>query len=342
MIASIAAVLELDRFRRSVLSRILVVGAVMSAGFSAFAVLEDFPIPLLQAVCNALFALECGLLFLCLRLRPEYGALYAAIFIVSAFALFCAAAVLVPADPWRFAWFFPLVAAAFLLFGTLAGVLIACASVAVTVIVALTIGGISLLSLGTGIGALASTTLICHAFVDRARRSISSAASAAYHDTLTGLANRRSFEALLGVLRQGAKPFGLLYLDVDHFKRINDNHGHAVGDQVLLAITELLNNAVGPNDSPARIGGEEFAILVPDGHEDLSLRIAERVRTMIAATPIKSGDIQLAVTVSIGIAVSHFPHSSGQDILEQADRALYEAKRRGRNQTVIGLAKEPP
>lgn len=160
-------------------------------------------------------------------------------------------------------------------------------------------------------------------------------------DALTGLANRRSFEAALGreidrVARSG-EPALLLLLDIDHFKRVNDTHGHAVGDLVIQAVADALRATVRPMDLPARIGGEEFAIILPNCPPAFGETVAERVRTHVQAQSIPAGPSQmLGVTVSVGGAYApQWVRSTANLWMERADLQLYRAKAEGRNRTCL-------
>lgn len=158
-------------------------------------------------------------------------------------------------------------------------------------------------------------------------RSADALREAARRDPLTGLFNRRAFESLLGqYLDRG--DIGLALVDVDHFKTINDRHGHAAGDLVLKAVSERLAEAVGSNGHVARIGGEEFALILPLVHADGARAAAERARRAVEACRVRHGGQDIGVTVSIGVAHAR---ASADDFLESADRALYSAKAGGRN-----------
>jgi diguanylate cyclase (GGDEF)-like protein len=156
-------------------------------------------------------------------------------------------------------------------------------------------------------------------------------------DALTGAANRRQYgdRAVVEVARALRKefPLALLALDVDHFKRVNDAHGHPAGDAVLKAFVGLIQTLVRPSDLVARTGGEEFKILLPDTGLEEAVVIAERVRERVAAMEVRP-DIDagpLRVTVSIGCALLVGDMASTEAV---ADERLYRAKAQGRNRVV--------
>jgi len=159
-------------------------------------------------------------------------------------------------------------------------------------------------------------------------------------DPLTGLANRRSFDFALArevdrVARSG-EPALLLALDIDHFKRINDTHGHAAGDLVLKAVANALVETVRPMDLVARVGGEEFAIILPNCASAFGETVAERLRRRVERMPVAIGPgpnpVQIAVRISIGGAFApQWVRSTPALWCERADVQLYRAKASGRN-----------
>lgn len=160
-------------------------------------------------------------------------------------------------------------------------------------------------------------------------------------DALTGLVNRRSFEMALGrevdrVARAG-EPALLLVLDIDHFKSINDNHGHAAGDQVIRAVAQAISQTVRPMDTVARVGGEEFAIILPNCPSTVGITVAERIRDRVAHLAVAVGEgAPLRTTISIGGAYApQWVRSSALLWTERADRQLYRAKAEGRNRACL-------
>lgn len=156
-------------------------------------------------------------------------------------------------------------------------------------------------------------------------------------DVLTGLLNRRGFdERLRRLLQRGvSEPPVLALLDVDHFKRINDTHGHAVGDAVLSAIGARLRDTLRPLDLAVRLGGEEFAVIWTQPEVGGEGRLGERLRDAIAARPFETAAGALPVTVSVGVARAYGVDEPPEALFSRADAALYEAKRTGRDRVVL-------
>ncbi len=160
------------------------------------------------------------------------------------------------------------------------------------------------------------------------------------HDPLTGLLNRRGIEYRLRaehrrLVRHG-HPFALLSLDLDHFKRINDEHGHPVGDEVLRAFGEVLRRAGREADAAARVGGEEFWVLLPDTELDGALPLAERILHEVRSLRLPESPVR--ITVSIGIAAAAARSESIEALMRRLDAALYRAKAGGRDRVVCAGA----
>lgn len=157
---------------------------------------------------------------------------------------------------------------------------------------------------------------------------------AALTDGLTGMQNRRYFDdalrEYLDEFRRIEKPVGLMILDLDHFKQVNDTHGHDVGDEVLKAVANCLKDMTRYHDVVARLGGEEFAVVTPNMDAELLSKFAERIRKAIAGMSILSGNVRLKITTSVGLAVWDRKETA-EDFFKRADQQLYEAKRQGRN-----------
>ena len=165
-------------------------------------------------------------------------------------------------------------------------------------------------------------------------------------DSLTSLRNRRAFDqefaSRFAQSRRYDRPLSLVIIDLDYFKSINDQFGHSAGDGVLRAIAQILDHGTRRSDFVARIGGEEFAVLLPETSLFEALHFAEKIRSTIAGATIRTESFANQVTVSIGVA--NVPHSSvttPHEFFDAADQALYRAKARGRNRIESERRKVP-
>jgi diguanylate cyclase (GGDEF)-like protein len=154
-------------------------------------------------------------------------------------------------------------------------------------------------------------------------------------DSLTGVANRRHFiqhaAEELAHSHRFDRPFCILMMDIDHFKRINDRYGHAVGDATLRALVTVLNDAKRESDLLGRLGGDEFAVVLRESDGRNGRVVAERLRQQAAATQVTSDGEEISFTVSFGIAARETAGDTLEGLMRRADAALYRAKNRGRN-----------
>jgi len=171
-------------------------------------------------------------------------------------------------------------------------------------------------------------------------------AQLAVTDPLTNVYNRRFFDLRLmetfSLMQRQSAPLHLLALDLDHFKSINDRHGHQVGDQVLVNFAEILKRCVRRHDVVARTGGEEFAILMFGIPQDQAIRAAERIRDQVAQATLQVAGQPVQVTTSIGVASllrAPQPNQGPEDLVGAADAALYAAKHQGRNRVIVDTLK---
>ncbi|HJZ22424.1 MAG TPA: GGDEF domain-containing protein, partial [Bradyrhizobium sp.] len=157
-------------------------------------------------------------------------------------------------------------------------------------------------------------------------------------DGLTGLYNRRHFEAVARTewrrSQRYIRPLSLLVIDADHFKSINDRFGHDVGDSVLKTIAGICQSSKRDSDSAGRLGGEEFAVLLPETGEAAARTVAERLCQMVRECSPSAGEEKISVTVSIGVATATLSMSGIGALMKRADAAMYEAKRSGRDRVV--------
>tara|TARA_R110002049_G_scaffold23490_27_gene82744 strand:+ start:321 stop:1409 length:1089 start_codon:yes stop_codon:yes gene_type:complete len=182
--------------------------------------------------------------------------------------------------------------------------------------------------------ALVVTVLLANAFSLTNRRQVDDLRRTVHLDPLTGAGNRRAqdlkLDSVVSIFRRNQSPASLLLIDIDYFKHINDTYGHIVGDQVLIAITELVSRNTRATESLYRYGGEEFVLVAEQTSLKAAVGLAEKVRRVIEQEIFLAGTL---VTVSIGVA-ELLPEEGREGWLGRADAALYRAKARGRNQVI--------
>jgi two-component system cell cycle response regulator len=157
-----------------------------------------------------------------------------------------------------------------------------------------------------------------------------------FEDALTGLSSRRfiltQLSGAVSAARRHDRPLSVVMIDIDHFKAVNDEHGHAAGDQVLAAVAGSMRHHMRKEDQLGRLGGEEFLALLPDADADAAATTAEKLRSAVAALDVEYEGAGLRVTISAGWAT--WESESPDELLRRADEALYEAKRTGRDRVV--------
>ena len=181
-----------------------------------------------------------------------------------------------------------------------------------------------------GGAAMEASTALARVYAHRATEARAST------DVLTGLPNRRYFDEFCGLLarrRRAEDAVGVLMIDIDLFKKLNDAHGHDTGDMVLRAVGGAIMSAVREDDVPARYGGEEFVVLLRNPSREIALEVGERVRSAVRALDLRDLGVS-KVSVSVGVAVAQLPDEPITDLIKAADRALYRAKRAGRDRVV--------
>ncbi|RZI86663.1 MAG: GGDEF domain-containing protein [Rubrivivax sp.] len=192
-----------------------------------------------------------------------------------------------------------------------------------------------------GLGVISTILLVLFGRLDALHRRLNKLSAT---DGLTGLANRRHFlerlQAEVARQRRTRQPLSLMLIDADHFKVVNDTHGHAAGDEVLRVLARLLGDTVRtPTDLAARLGGEEFAVLLPDTAVDAAEAVCRRVQQRLAAHRFEEAGQTFQVTVSMGVA--ECSGHSAEEVLKRADRNLYRAKHEGRNRAVCTVDQVP-
>jgi diguanylate cyclase (GGDEF)-like protein len=165
-------------------------------------------------------------------------------------------------------------------------------------------------------------------------------------DPLTGLYNRRHFLGSLDAewsrFQRYYRSVSVLMLDIDHFKSVNDRYGHAVGDEAIRAVAAACIEGKRKSDLVGRLGGEEFAVLLPETSLSRAKTVAERIRKRVMAIRLSAHEVQFGVTVSIGVAEANVGMSAIDALMSAADNALYQAKADGRNKCICWSQPLPP
>lgn len=226
-------------------------------------------------------------------------------------------------------WAFPAVMACFYLLKPMEAIIITLSFNAL--IMPIVFQNLETFAAGTVAVTIFVTTAFAFAFTVINNRQQEKLLSLATRDPLTGAGNRRAFEIklseVIGAFERNGLPTSLIVLDLDHFKNVNDIHGHAVGDQILCEVVSIVNLRTRLNDSLFRIGGEEFVIVADGQSLDDACHLAEQLRTLVEVNELVPNS---AVTISLGVA-EFKGGESAKNWLSRADEALYRAKRDGRN-----------
>ena len=192
---------------------------------------------------------------------------------------------------------------------------------------------VGLIGADTDITAMKETTATLEKLVAQRTRELERLVNS---DPLTGLLNRRAFDERLDLEIQRAqryqRPLSLLFIDIDHFKEVNDRHGHVVGDEVLRAVATVLKDGLRATDAACRYGGEEFAVILVETDRHEAFSIAERIR--LAAENNRIEQLDKSATISVGVSVLS-PEDLAVDLVQRADNSMYVAKKNGRNQSCM-------
>jgi diguanylate cyclase (GGDEF)-like protein len=298
-------------------------------------------------VSMQLFTLTALGLWLVLRGRKQLFRLVGWAYEIVCLMEYTSSLWLVPGDELRLMWFFVNIPGVFILFGSGAGWFITVLTIVWLVISnslmpvsyssnALATFSISLIYMGVFFHAYGARSL---SYFLRMRDYNRELALLASRDMLTGVFNARAYYAACQQNIQSAsrsrQPYAVIFIDLDHFKAVNDTHGHAAGDAVLKAVAACLGQIVRQSDLLGRIGGEEFCVFTPNTGRGGALQLAEALRCAVEALNPSIGDRCLRVTASIGVAVCEDRVEEMQTIQQRADQAMYAAKKLGRNRVSV-------
>ncbi len=337
-------------FQYRFLILVMVCGLVFAGLFLIAALAGWHPLPAGHLWVVTAFLTITGSLLLALRHeRSLYVGVTAGYFLAS-LAVFASALLQVPENELRVLWFYTSIPSAYILLGTRFGLWSTAALVIGFALVNPWLAvPYSRHALVTGLVVMIFLGFFFHVHVDRSlayfqrmRESNERLRELSQHDVLTGVLNARAYyeqgDRLILASRRVGQPCSVLFIDLDHFKWINDTRGHATGDLVLRAVAERIMATMRRSDLIGRIGGEEFSVLLPHTDTAQAVVLAEKLRaaveTLMPHLPSASGK-PLHITASIGVACGHESDASILEIQQRADRAMYQAKALGRNRVTV-------
>lgn len=334
---------EYLEFQFKFLSVVLFSGALLTALLLISSDLEVNAIDPRHVRSMRIFTGLAIVLWLLLRGHKERFVPIAWVYEILCMGEYISATLFVPSDELRIFWFVINVPGVFILLGKTAGWVITLFSIILVVINnrfstepystnAMATYGLGMLYFGLFFHVYAARSI---SYFHRMRESNEKLAHMASHDTLTGVFNARAYYDACNRLISGAErsgeTFSVLFVDLDHFKSINDTYGHAAGDQVLRTVAQALAESIRQSDVLGRIGGEEFSIFLPATDSTAALEVAEKLRQSVASLAIPLNDRSLRITASVGVAGRGSERLSMIEIQQRADQAMYAAKAGGRN-----------
>ena len=336
---------DLLQFKFKMLNSIFIIVAFFSALFGLLSDLGINDIGPIHSKVDYIYSFLTIMLILFLRFSKKNYSLTAHSLLIISLMTFTSALVFVPQDEFRMIWFYLLVFVAYIISGKMSGLLCTLASITIILSVNFFIDlQLSQVAINSGILGLIIGSFLSYIYTDKItnyenslKQQNSSLSVLASTDYLTGIMNRRMFNEISEHYFKTAQKNGLtltlLLLDLDHFKKVNDTYGHQAGDQLLKRFVATLERILNKSDIFARIGGEEFAILLSQVNSNDAYILAERIRNEIENDFITYEGQDIRVTISIGISDMRETDTVFENIFSRADMALYRAKHEGRNKT---------
>ena len=338
---------EYDEFRYKFLIALMLFGALFTAIFVIGEYTKINRIQTPHLVSMQLFTLSALGLWTVLRGRKHLFNTVAWAYEIICLMEYTSSLWLVPADELRLMWFFVNIPGVFILLGSGAGWFITGLTV-VWLVISNTLMPVAYSSnaLATFIVSMINMGVFFHVYGARSmsyfvrmRDYNTELERLASHDMLTGVFNARAYydacQQNIQMASRTGQPYAVIFLDLDHFKAVNDTYGHAAGDAVLKAVAACLQQSVRQSDLLGRIGGEEFSVFMPKTARSGAIQLAESLRRVVEALNPSIGDRNLCVTASIGVAVCEGMVEEMHAIQQRADQAMYTAKTLGRNRVSV-------
>ncbi|MEN8727878.1 MAG: GGDEF domain-containing protein [Sulfurovum sp.] len=336
---------SLLQFKFKMLNSIFIIVAFFSALFGLLSDLGVNDIGPIHSKVNYIYSFLTIMLIFFLRLsKKNYNLTVHALLIISLLA-FTSALIFVPQDEFRMIWFYLLISVAYMIDDKTSGIFYTLASILIIITVNFFIDlQLSQIAINSSVLGLVIGSFLSYTYTNKItnyenslKQQNSSLSVLASTDYLTGIMNRRMFneisERYFHTGQKGNLNLTLLLLDLDHFKNINDTYGHQVGDQLLVSFVNTIEKFLRKSDIFARIGGEEFAILLSGVERKDAFNLAEKIRHEVENMTIQSEGKNIFVRTSIGITQADKTDDSFDDVFTRADFALYKAKKAGRNRT---------
>ena len=336
---------DLLQFKFKMLNSIFIIIAFFSALFGILSDLGINDIGPIHSKVNYAYSIAMIILIFFSRSSKKYYGLTAHTLLITSLITFTSSLIFVPQDEFRMIWFYLLIFVAYIINGKTSGILYTIASIVILLtsnyFVELNFSQTAIISsvLGLIVG-----SFLAHVYTNKItqyenslKQQNSTLSVLASTDYLTGIINRRIFNEISKHYFKTAQKdhlnLTLLLLDLDHFKNINDTYGHQVGDDLLVQFVDTIKKILTESDIFARIGGEEFAILLSQMDRNDAYHLAEKIRKGVENISMKHKGLNIFVRTSIGITQNSIKDSSFGDVFSRSDMALYQAKKEGRNRT---------
>ncbi|WP_024850273.1 GGDEF domain-containing protein [Hydrogenovibrio kuenenii] len=332
-------------FKVSTLKLILLLGAAINLGYTFFAFFYFAEDQRFLGWSHFAFFLEMLLLYRYFKKRPDTALSISLILAFSGFVFFCIMALLVPENSFRLIWFLPLIIFSFFFINAITGLSILILTLCFVLLAQSYLPTYlsedalySLILCLIAIGILAHHfSKQIHSYETAIIEQNQQLQNLVTHDQMTGVLNRQGLldgsEQYFNLAsRHYISALCLVVFDVDHFKLINDNYGHLVGDKSIKLIAKLVKRALRKSDLIARMGGDEFVLLLPETNARQAEKLMIKIQNLLSETPLTVGSDEIYMKFSAGIAQHSPQHTSFKELFKTADEALYKAKERGRNQ----------
>lgn len=334
---------DLLQFKFKMLNSIFIIVAFFSALFGLISDLGINDIGSIHAKVNYAYSISMIILIFFLRSSKKNYKLTSNSLLITSLITFTSALIFVPQDEFRMIWFYLLIFVAYMINGKTNGILYTIASIIIILITNFFVElQLSQVAINSAVLGLIIGSFLSHVYTNKItqyennlKQQNSTLSVLASTDYLTGIINRRMFNEIAKRYFKTAQKdnlsLTLLLLDLDHFKKINDTYGHQVGDKLLIQFVETIKNILRKSDIFARVGGEEFAILLSQMDRNDAYDLAEKIRKEVENISIRYKGQNVFVRTSIGITQNSTTDSSFDDVFSRSDMALYQAKKEGRN-----------